>query len=169
MSKRVIGLTPVLTLWGGGHIDRHVWREVILYLRIWRDHSVQSAHIIVTAWCTARQPIYVCDWSPRGKDNSHLTKLPDGLSYGKIRRYIYSPPYVTARWPPLQIPPFKFSWCCHWHHAYGKVINPTWMNTAHHEKNVDRVGNTWVALSMLSKCFGYFSQQNFPYYIYHNC
>ena len=71
-------------------------------------HSAQSAHITVTAWRTARQPICVCDWSPRGKDNSHLTKLPDGLSYEKIRSCIYSPPYVTARWPPLQIPPLNF-------------------------------------------------------------
>ena len=40
--------TPVLTVWGGGHIDRPYGGE-LLCLRIWRDHSVRSAHIIFTA------------------------------------------------------------------------------------------------------------------------
>ena len=36
-----------------------------------------------------------------------------GLSYEKIRRYNNSPPYVTARWPPVPATtesPFKFPW-----------------------------------------------------------
>ena len=48
------------------------------------------------------------DLSPCGKGNSPLTKLFGGLSYEKIRRYNNSPPYVTARWPPQQIPPLNF-------------------------------------------------------------
>ena len=37
-------------------------------------------YIIVAVWFTARKPICVRDLSPRGKDNSHLTKLFGGLS-----------------------------------------------------------------------------------------
>ena len=48
------------------------------------------------------------DLSPCRKGNSRLMKLLGGLSYEKIRRYNNSPPYVTARWPPQQIPPFNF-------------------------------------------------------------
>ena len=54
-----------------------------------------------------RDSMHVCD--PRGKGNSHLTKLFGGLSYEKIRRYNNSPPYVTARWLPQQIL-LKFPW-----------------------------------------------------------
>ena len=36
------------------------WGE-LLYLRIWSDHSTWSAHIIDTAWFTARKPICVRD------------------------------------------------------------------------------------------------------------
>ena len=35
-------------------------------------------------------------------------KLFGRLSYEKIQRYNNSPPYVTARWPLQQIPPFNF-------------------------------------------------------------
>ena len=50
--------------------------------------------------------------SPWGKGNSHLTKLLSGPNYERIWRYkknvSNSPPCATARWPPQQIPPFKF-------------------------------------------------------------
>ena len=52
------------------------------------------------------------DLSYRGKGKSCLTKLFGGLSYEKIRRYSNSPPYVTARWPPQQIPPLNFLGGC---------------------------------------------------------
>ena len=48
--KRESGLflTPVLTLWGGGHITRTYGGE-LLYLGICGDHSARSAQIIITA------------------------------------------------------------------------------------------------------------------------
>ena len=36
-----------------------------------------------------------------------LNEIFGGLSDEKIRRYNNSPPYVTARWPPQQIPPLN--------------------------------------------------------------
>ena len=39
-------LTPRLMLWGGSHIA-HQYGCELLYLRVWHDHSVQSAHILV--------------------------------------------------------------------------------------------------------------------------
>ena len=56
-------------------------------------------------------PICMHDLSPRGKGNSHLTELFGRLSFEKIRRYNNSPPYLTARWPPQQIPPLNFLGC----------------------------------------------------------
>ena len=93
------GATAILPVTYGGEL----W-----YLRLWRYHSARSAHIIVSTWFTAWEPICVCDLSPRGKGNSRLTKLFCRLSCEKIRRYNNSPPYVTARWPPQQIPPLNF-------------------------------------------------------------
>ena len=78
------------------------------YLWIWCNHSAPSAHIIVTAWFTAWQPICMRNLSSRRKGNSHLTKSFGGLSYEKIWRYNNSPPYVTTRLPPRQIPPLNF-------------------------------------------------------------
>ena len=48
--KGELGLffTPVLTLWSSRHIVGLDGGE-LLYLRIWRNHLVQSAHIFVTA------------------------------------------------------------------------------------------------------------------------
>ena len=56
--------------------------------------------------------------SPSGKGNSRLNKIVQRASYEKIGRYNNSPPYVTARWPPQQIPPLNFlcvvsSWQCY--------------------------------------------------------
>ena len=97
-------LTPVLMLRGSGHIGCHAWRWVIVPSDL-AYHSAQSAHIIVTVWFTARYPTCVSDFSPCGKGNSRQMKLLGGLSYEKIRRHNNSPSYVTARWPPQQIPP----------------------------------------------------------------
>ena len=107
MGESGLFLTPVLTLWGDGHIDQQVWRWVIV-----PPDLVRSFGMICTQYryrvihCT----ITLClrDLSPREKGNSRLTKLLDGLSYEKIQRYNNSPPYVTARWPPQQIPPLNF-------------------------------------------------------------
>ena len=57
---------------------------------------------------STRDNLCVRDVSPCGKGNSRSTKLLGGLSYEKILRYNNSPPYVTARWPPQQIPPLNF-------------------------------------------------------------
>ena len=52
---------------------------------------------------------YACViWVYAGKVYSCVTKLFGGLSYEKIWRYNNSPPYMTARWPPQQIPPLNF-------------------------------------------------------------
>ena len=37
-------LTPVLTVRGGGHIDRHVWRRVIVPPDLRRSFGATSAH-----------------------------------------------------------------------------------------------------------------------------
>ena len=68
-------------------------------------------HNLCTLSLLHDSPIYVRDLSPRGKGNSCLMKLFGWLSYQKIRRYNNSPPYVTARWPPQQIPPLDFLEC----------------------------------------------------------
>ena len=63
----------------------------LLYLRIWRNNSARSAHIIITLWFTV--------WfSPCWKGNSHLL---GGLINEKIRRYNNCAPYVTFRWLPI--------------------------------------------------------------------
>ena len=85
-----------------------VYGGELLYLWIWCNHLAWSAHIIVTPWFTARQPICVHDLSPHGKGSSRSMKLLGGLNYEKIRRYNNSPPYMTARWPPQQFPPLNF-------------------------------------------------------------
>ena len=55
---------------------------------------------IVTMWITVWLP--TCAWlSPGWKGN---TPFLTGLAMKKIRRYNNTPPYVTARWPPQQIP-----------------------------------------------------------------
>ena len=52
---------------------------------------------------------YACAiWVHTGKATHAITTLFGGLSYEKIWRYNNSPPYVTARWPPQQIPPLNF-------------------------------------------------------------
>ena len=59
--------------------------------------------------CAITNNEYACViWVYAGKVYSCVTKLFGGLSYEKIRRYNNSPPYMTARWPPQQIPPLNF-------------------------------------------------------------
>ena len=100
-------LTPVLTLWGGGRIDILYGGE-LLYLRIWHDHSAQSAHFIVTAWVTTRS-IYMRAWFKlTGEKQLTLNEIAWRAELQKIRRYNNSPPYPTARWSPQQIPPLNF-------------------------------------------------------------
>ena len=40
---------PCVNAMGGGHIDPVTYGGELLYLRILRNHSAQSAHIIITA------------------------------------------------------------------------------------------------------------------------
>ena len=51
---------------------------------------------------------YMRAWFYVVKATHAKTKLFGGLSYEQIRRYNNSPPYVTARWLPQQIPPLNF-------------------------------------------------------------
>ena len=55
-----------------------------------------------------RETIECADLGPCGKGNSCLLR---GLSYENIQRYNNSPPYMTARWPPQQIPSLNFLGC----------------------------------------------------------
>ena len=48
--------------------------------------------------------------SPCVRGNLSLTKLLGRGNYEKVWRYKNSPPYVTARWSPQQIPPLNFRW-----------------------------------------------------------
>ena len=102
-------LTPVLTLWGGGHIDRYVWRWVIVpsdlaqsFIAIYTYYHYHMIHRAIT---------FMCAWfkSTRERQSSRLTKLLGGLNYEKIQRYNNSPPYMMARWLPQQIPPLNFA------------------------------------------------------------
>ena len=89
-------LTPVLMLWGSGNIDTRMEVSYCTFgfgTIIWRDLRIS---------------LLPRDLNPRRKGISCLMKLLDGLNYEKIRRYNNSPPYVTARWPPQQIPLLNF-------------------------------------------------------------
>ena len=83
-----------------------MYGDELLYIRIWRDLRTLSL-----ACDSPRNNLYmycVRDSSLCRKGNSRLTKLLGGLRYEKIWWYNNSPPYVTARWPPQQIPPLNF-------------------------------------------------------------
>ena len=99
-------LTPVLMLWGGRHVARHVWRWVIVPSDLRLPLGTIYTHY---HYCVIHRVITnMHDLSQRGKGNSRLTKLFGWLSYEKIRRYSNLPPYVMARWLPQQISPLDF-------------------------------------------------------------
>ena len=43
-----VSFSPVLTLWIGGYFGRSHMEAILLYLRIWRNHSERSVRIIIT-------------------------------------------------------------------------------------------------------------------------
>ena len=94
---------PVLTQWGGGHIDRHVLRRVIVPLDL-----AQSVGVICACYryCVIHRAITcMCAWfKSTRKGNSRSTKWFGRLSYKRIWRYNNSPPYETARWLPHIFP-----------------------------------------------------------------
>ena len=52
-GKSRLFLTPVLTLWGGGHFDCHVWRRVIVPLDLAQSFGANPANYrcrVFTAW-----------------------------------------------------------------------------------------------------------------------
>ena len=72
-------------LWGDGHVHCHVtYGGELLYLWIWCSYLVRSAQSIVAAYFSTWQPKCPHDISPCKKDNTHITKMLDGLSYEKI-------------------------------------------------------------------------------------
>ena len=91
------------------------------------------------------------DLSYRGKGNSCLTKLFGGLSYEQIRRYSNSPPYVTARWLPQQIPPLNFLGGCIICPEICKLAStdPT-PSTGHSDTYNHTIIHTFVPTAMLS-------------------
>ena len=153
-------LTPVLTLWGGGHVDCHIWRWVIvppdlarsfsaIYAH-YRDHVIHCTITYVHAWCKSMQ-----------KRQSRLMKLFGGLRCEKIRWYNNSPPYVTARWPPQQIPPLNFLDCI-------TYFDPTctwsvWWNEVHHS-TVD--GVLCSIMQWLDKGVGFIFPCNYVVIVY---
>ena len=78
-------------IFGFGAIIRHDVRTLSLP----RDSSLNDQYACVI-------------WVHAGEATHAMVILFGGLSYKKIRRYNNSPPYVTARWPPQQIPPKNF-------------------------------------------------------------
>ena len=118
-----IFLTPVLTLWGGCHIDRHVCRWVIVPSDLARSLGAIYAHYHYRVIHSAIT--YMRAWlSSSWKGNSRLKKLLGGLSYEKIWRYNNSPPYVTARWQPQQIPSLNFLVTHSKHYVLNMVCFP---------------------------------------------
>ena len=100
---------PCVNAMGRGHIDRHLWRRVIVPSYLAPSFGVICAHYCYRVIHRAiTYIICVHDLRPLGKDNSPSTNFFGGLNYKKIRRYNNSPPYVTAKWWPQQIPPFNF-------------------------------------------------------------
>ena len=101
-------LTPVWMIRGGGHIDHHVWRRVIVPSDLARSFGAICAYYCYNV--IHRGITYMHAWfkSTQVEGNSCLTKLFGGLNYEKIQRYNNSPPYVTAKWPPQQTPLLNF-------------------------------------------------------------
>ena len=55
-----------------------------------------------------RDNLYACIFKSTRERQLTFNKLAWRTNYEKIRWYNNSPPYMTARWPPQQIPPLKF-------------------------------------------------------------
>ena len=107
-------LTYMLTLQGGGLFDGHAWSWVIVPL-----------DLVKLTWCDLHTflmpPVLwhnnlkcMPDLSPR-RERQHtltpFTKFLGGLSSkdnDKNPEINNSPPYVTATWPPQQLPPLNF-------------------------------------------------------------
>ena len=143
-------LTPVLLLWGSGHIDCQEYSCKLFYLQIWHSDFWWSFGMIRAYLCyhvIHRVITYMHEWLyPHRKGNSCL---PGKFSYKKICGTIT--PLHTARWPPQTIPSFKFSWywCCPW------PKSRTWLPLAqcvkekvmHYTKMTDKCTNYLYILS----------------------
>ena len=82
-GNRVSFWTLCLTLWGGCHIERHVWMWVIVPLDLAQSFGAVCAYYRYRVIYRAITYACVSDLSPHGKGNSHLVKLLGGLSYEK--------------------------------------------------------------------------------------
>ena len=72
---------------------------------------------VISASYRCRQRKWVRDLSPLEKRTCAQWNLLIGVSKEKILSYNNSPPYVTARWPPLKIPAYILSYLnylCFW-------------------------------------------------------
>ena len=99
----LVSFWPMLTLLGGGHFDGHVWRQVIVHLRfgtIIQRFLRNLSLLSVVEHDDLNTCVFRCE-----KGNTHLTKSLGGLGYKKSGGIIT---YLTARWPPWQIPLLTF-------------------------------------------------------------
>ena len=108
-KKRESGLffTPVLTLWGSSHIDRHFWRwdtgsTFQFGVIIWHN-----LHVIITASFTCNN-LYVCMIKSMQKKQLALGSW--AFSHQTIWTYNSLPLYVAARRLSTTDFPFKFPW-----------------------------------------------------------
>ena len=142
-------LTPVLTLWGGGHIIHHVWRRVIVPLNLAWSFGAICAHYhyrVIHCEITDMRAWFESTQEKQLSLLTGLTKSFGRLSYKKIRWYNNSLPYMTARWPPQQIPPLNFlgvtfsiPLALFIHSAYTtctRMLQPIWIDNSHFSKYV---------------------------------
>ena len=95
-------------MWGGGHIDRHVWRWVIVPSDLARSFGAICTYYRYRV--IHRAITYMRAWFKSTLERQlTLNKIVwRTWLQKKIRRYNNSPPYVTARWLTQQIPPSNF-------------------------------------------------------------
>ena len=113
-------LTHVLTLWGSSHIDRHIWRWVIVSSDLAWTFGAICAHY---RYCGIHSTItYMRVWFKSTRERQLMLNetAMAGLATKKMQRYNNSPPYMMAKWLPQQIPPFNFTTSLK---VYGNVLN----------------------------------------------
>ena len=96
---------PVLMLWGGSHITCHIWRCVIVPSDLVLSFGAICVHYRYRVIHRTITNMLFESMLERQPALNKIIWRAYKCSYKKIRRYNNSPPYVTARWLPQQIPP----------------------------------------------------------------